>query len=313
MTTKEIVLRLLEANRGCFVSGEELAGRAGVSRAAVWKAVASLTKEGYVIEGVSRKGYRLVTKDIFTRDEISKFLRDIPFYFFDEVDSTNTECKRRLSNGFKAPFVCIARRQSGGRGRRGRSFVSSEGGIYFSIALPANGSFDAELVTTKAVTGIAKAIESLGFEVGIKWVNDLFVNGKKAVGILTEGVVNLEENCISEVIIGIGTNYTTPSFPEELRDICTSLYPAGDAPLSRSEFCAREIEETIRAVYDDNYLEEYRKRCFVLGKDITVLKMNASIPAKAIDLDERAHLVVRYTDGSVEHLSSGEVSIRSTL
>ncbi len=308
-----MVLKILKENRGSFVSGEELASRAKVSRAAVWKAVNSLSKAGYVIQGVSRRGYCLLEDDNFTADEVSKYLKDIPFFFFDEVDSTNTECKRRLNDGVKAPFVCIARRQSGGRGRRGRSFVSAEGGIYFSIALPANGSFDPELVTTRAVTGIARAIESLGFEVGIKWVNDLFVNGKKAVGILTEGVVNLEEHCISDVIIGIGTNYTTPSFPEELRDICTSLYPDGNAPLGRSEFCAREIEETIKAVYDERYLEEYRKRCFVLGKDITVLKMNASIPARAVDLDERAHLVVRYADGSEEHLSSGEVSIRSTL
>ncbi len=313
MTTREIVLQLLEENRGLFVSGEMLAKRACVSRTAVWKAVSSLERDGYVIEGVSRRGYRLVTKDVFTKDEIGKYLRDIPFYFFDEIDSTNTECKRKLNEGARAPFVCIARCQSGGRGRRGRSFVSAEGGIYFSIALPANGSFDTELVTTRAATGIARAIESLGFSVGIKWVNDLFVNGKKVVGILTEGVVNLEENCISDVIIGIGTNYTTRTFPEDLQNICTSLFPDSEAPLSRSEFAAREIEETIRSIYDPNYLEEYRRRCFVLGKEVMVLKMNASIPATAIDLDERAHLVVRYADGSIEHLSSGEVSIRSTL
>ncbi|MCR5732007.1 MAG: biotin--[acetyl-CoA-carboxylase] ligase [Sphaerochaetaceae bacterium] len=313
MTTKDMVLKILEQNKDLFVSGEELAKKAYVSRAAVWKAVSSLQKDGYQIEGVSRKGYRLLSSDLFSKDEVAKYLKDIPFFFYEDVDSTNTEAKRLLNNGTKAPFVCIAKKQSGGRGRRGRSFLSQEGGIYFSIALPANGSFDAELVTTAAATGIAEAIESLGLEVGIKWVNDLFVRGKKAVGILTEGVVNLEEGCISEVIIGIGTNYTTGSFPPELKEICTSLFPDGKAPLTRSEFAAKEIEETIKAIYNPDYLTEYRKRCFVLGKEITVLKMNASMPAKAIDLDDRAHLVVQYPDGTIEHLSSGEVSIRSTL
>lgn len=313
MTTKKIVLNLLEENRGNFVSGEELAKKAYVSRAAVWKAVLSLQKEGYEIEGVSRKGYRLSSRDSFSAEEIKKYLKDIPIFFYEEVDSTNTEAKRLINNGIKAPFVCIARKQSGGRGRRGRSFLSQEGGIYFSVALSLDRNFDTETVTTAAVTGIAKAIESLGFEVGIKWVNDLFVNGKKVVGILTEGVVNLEEGCISDVIIGIGTNYTTRSFPSELEAICTSLYPDGNAPLSRSEFAALEIEETIKAIFNPDYLTEYRKRCFVLGKDVMVMKMNASLPAKAIDLDDKAHLVVQYPDGIIEHLSSGEVSIRSTL
>lgn len=313
MTTKKIVLELLEENRGNFVSGEELAKKAYVSRAAVWKAVLSLQKEGYEIEGVSRKGYRLSSSDSFSAEEIKKYLKDIPIFFYEEVDSTNTEAKRLINNGVKAPFVCIARKQSGGRGRRGRSFLSQEGGIYFSVALSLDRNFDTETVTTAAVTGIAKAIESLGFEVGIKWVNDLFVNGKKVVGILTEGVVNLEEGCISDVIIGIGTNYTTRSFPSELEAICTSLYPDGNAPLSRSEFAALEIEETIKAIFNPDYLTEYRKRCFVLGKDVMVMKMNASLPAKAIDLDDKAHLVVQYPDGIIEHLSSGEVSIRSTL
>lgn len=313
MTTKKIVLELLEENRGNFVSGEELAKKAYVSRAAVWKAVLSLQKEGYEIEGVSRKGYRLSSHDSFSSEEIKKYLKDIPIFFYEEVDSTNTEAKRLINNGVKAPFVCIARKQSGGRGRRGRSFLSQEGGIYFSVALSLDKNFDTETVTTAAVTGIAKAIESLGFEVGIKWVNDLFVNGKKVVGILTEGVVNLEEGCISDVIIGIGTNYTTRSFPSELEAICTSLYPDGNAPLSRSEFAALEIEETIKAIFNPDYLTEYRKRCFVLGKDVMVMKMNASLPAKAIDLDDKAHLVVQYPDGIIEHLSSGEVSIRSTL
>ncbi len=310
MRTKERVYQVLSSRNGEFVSGESLASKIGVSRAAIWKAVNALIEEGYNVEGVTRKGYRLLFSDVFSSRSLEALL-DIPFYFYEEIDSTNSEAKRLLSSGHKAPFAVIAARQSGGRGRRGRSFVSAEGGVYFSLVLKNEGAMKVEKVTTQAAIGISRAIDSLGFSSSIKWVNDIYVDGRKCVGILTEGVVNLEENMISEVVIGIGTNYTTSEFPAELKDIVTSLYPDGNPPLSRSAFLALEIKEVMKALMEESYIDEYRSKCLVLSKEINVIKNDVIRPAFALDLDDEAHLIVRYEDGSVEHLSSGDVSIRA--
>ena len=311
MNTKELVYSILSDNIGSFVSGEALASKAGVSRASIWKAVSALQAEGFEIEGVSRKGYRLCEKDIFTERSIAAHLKTIPFYFYEETDSTNTRAKNLIAEGVKTPFVTIAASQNGGRGRRGRSFISSVGGIYFSIALEVNGSLNVESITTAAATGVARAIDSLGFDSSIKWVNDIYINGKKCVGILTEGVINMEDNSISEVIIGIGINYETKSFPPDIEAIVTSLYPDKNAPLTRSAFLALVINEVLKALKDPLFLSEYKKKCFVIGKEINVITPSGIKEAKAIDLDDKAHLVVRFNDGKVEHLSSGDVTIRT--
>lgn len=309
MNTKEQVLDILKKADGAYVSGEELASKAAVSRAAIWKAVQALQTEGYDIEGVSRRGYSLKAADVFSEREIASYL-EIPFYFFEEIDSTNNKSRQLVNEGVSAPFAVIAERQTGGKGRRGRSFVSSEGGVYFTIALRNNGEFNVESVTTAACTGVARAIDSLGFESRIKWVNDIYLGERKAVGILTEGIVNLEEHAVSDIIIGIGINYATREFPEELKDIVTSLYPDGNPPMSRSRFVAMVINEVLQSLSEPDYLETYKRKCFILGKAINVIRSERTVPAVALDLDEKAHLIVRYEDGAIEHLSSGEVSIR---
>ena len=309
MTTKDKVLRLLEENESGYISGEEMAEKLSVSRASIWKAVKALTDEGYIIEGVTKKGYRLVSADILSQETLSPLI-PVPVYYYPEIDSTNNEAKRLVAEGVKPPFAVIAEMQTGGRGRRGRTFVSDKGGTYFTLCIGTSDGLDIESTTTRSCLGIADAISSLGFSPQIKWVNDVYLNGKKCVGILTEGIISLEENRVSEVLIGIGVNFMTKSFPEELKDICTSLYPDSNPSITRAEFLSREIRNVLSVLSEKDYIKRYRELCFVIGKDIDVIKLDEKRRGHCIDVDERAHLVVTFPDGHTEHISSGEVSVR---
>ena len=309
MSTKEEVLAILNRNSEDYISGEEMAQMLNVSRASIWKAVKALEDDGYIIEGITKKGYRLVSTDILNQEVLEKLI-DIPVYYYSEIDSTNTEAKRLINKGIKAPFVVISELQTGGRGRRGRTFVSEKGGTYYSLVVNNDNTFDTESVTTRASLGTTDAIDSLGFDTQIKWVNDVYINGKKCVGILTEGVLSMEENRISEIIIGIGVNFGTKNFPDELKDICTSLFPDGITPISRAEFLARQIKCVINTLHENDYIKRYRAKCFVIGLDLNVIRVDKTKRAKCLDVDDNAHLVVQYEDGQIEHLSSGEVTIR---
>ena len=308
MNTKDLVYETLLKADGAFVSGQELAEGLGITRAAVWKAVRALMDSGVALEAVRHHGYRIVA-DSYDGATISA-LSGMGVVFLDEVASTNDEARRLVSSGRKAPFVVVAGRQSGGKGRRGRSFASPDGGIYMSIVVPSTVSGSIESITTRTALGVARAVESLGVECAIKWVNDIYVGSRKAVGILCEGVMSMEDHALHEVVIGIGVNYTTPSFPDDVSSIATSLFADGNAPVSPARYAARQIHEVMKALEEPGYIDEYRRRCFVLGLDVDVITPSGTRRARALDVDDQAHLVVRYEDGSVEHLSSGEVSIR---
>lgn len=309
MTTLENVYRMLKEGEGNFISGESLASSLGVSRAAVWKAVSALQEKGYEIETKKHHGYRMTPCDDYNELSLSR-LSPIKVFFYDEISSTNDEARRLVNSGEKPPFAVVAARQSGGKGRRGRSFSSPEGGVYLSIVIHVRDGMNIEHITTAAALGVARTIDNLGFESRIKWVNDIYLNGKKAVGILCEGVVSMEDFSVSDVVIGIGVNYTTKDFPPELRDIVTSLYPDGKPAMGRAQFAALEIGNVLSSLSDEAYIDEYRKKCFIIGMDVNVITPKGTREARAIDVDDDAHLVVRYSDGSTESLSSGEVTIR---
>ena len=194
----------------------------------------------------------------------------------------------------------------------GRRFESPKGGVYFSLVLSGDKIASPSLVTISAAWAISDVMERLTeIETSIKWVNDVYIKDKKAVGILTEGIVNMEEGGLSQVVIGCGVNLKTKreDFSPELQDIVTSFYPDGESRVKRVDVVSECAKAIIKAQEID-FLEEYRKKCFVLGKDIYVIRMNEKKAAKALRIDKDGHLVVRYNDGSVESLSSGEVSIR---
>lgn len=305
----ELLSILLSSEDG--VSGSELAERIGCSRMAISKSAAGLADEGYRISVSRSGGYRLEKSDVLSLPVLNHYF-DIPVYYRPVCKSTMTEAKDLINKGIEAPFAVIAGRQEGGRGRLGRSFFSPEGGVYLSLVISGKEIPNPDMLTTAASLAVSRAIEALtGIGCSIKWVNDIYIHGRKAVGILTEGLVNMEEGGLDKAVVGIGVNLQpgAESIPPELKEKMIYLYPSGSSPVTRAELAARICRE-ILAILDEDFIEEYRSRCFILGSSIKVIKNGTARDAVAIDVDDRAELVVRYPDGRIEALSSGEVTLK---
>ena len=323
MELKHQVLQILEFNRGNTVNGAKLANELYVTRSAIWKAIKTLQKEGYYITAVTNKGYCLQShNDIVSTESIRPYLtgnaREFQLEVRQQVTSTNTLAKEMAARGATEGTVLIALEQTEGRGRMGRSFYSPQSsGIYFSIVLrPKLKLEDSLLITTAAAVAVSRAIETVaGVTSGIKWVNDIYLGEKKVCGILTEASLNFESGSLEYAIVGIGINIDTKDFPEEISPIAGSLFrekPNG-SPITSILVAEvlNNIAKCMNTLTDKAYLEEYRRRSFLIGKDILVLKGKDTLSAKAIDLDDRARLIVEYEDGTVEALNSGEVSVRA--
>ena len=313
--TKERVLEILLSQDGKTISGEALAKDIGVSRMAVSKAVASLREDGYPVKVAERKGYSLTSFDLFMKDFVISALSDvIKVYYYDSLKGSSNNEAKAIAATNKEPFCVVTRTQGGGKGRLGRSFSSPDGGLYFSIYLPSEMLSDGDLITTNAALAVALALEEeTGHPVDIKWVNDLYINGKKFTGILTEGIVDLELGGLDGAIIGIGINVNTSfcDYPEDLRGIITTLKEEYGHSFDRLSILRKAVSNVI-AYQKKDYLSEYKRRCFILGSEITVNRMGKKRMALAKDIDERARLVVEYEDGSREALSSAEVSLHNS-
>ena len=323
MELKQEIIRILEENRGKSISGTQMAKELYVTRSAIWKNIKQLQNEGYHIEAVPNRGYLLSeSNDILTVESISPYLKgkakDFILDVRKTVTSTNTLAKEMATKGAPAGSVLIASKQTEGRGRMGRSFYSPDStGLYFSIILRPNLSLDDSLlITTSAAVAVAKAIEKLtGNHVGIKWVNDIFMRDKKVCGILTEASLNLENGGLEYAVVGIGINVSTKDFPDDIQEVGGSIFSKkpDDRPIT-SILAAQILNNLAQAMdklTDLDYLKEYKKRSFLIGQDILVLRGNESLHARAIDIDERARLIVEYPNGDRDALISGEVSIRA--
>ncbi|HWT27489.1 MAG TPA: biotin--[acetyl-CoA-carboxylase] ligase [Mobilitalea sp.] len=322
MELKQQVLKILEENRGNSVNGAKLADELYVTRSAIWKAIKALQKDGYNITAVTNKGYCLQpNNDIVSAESIHPFLREKARNFVldvrQSVTSTNTLAKELAGQGAKEGTVIIAREQTEGRGRMGRTFYSpNSSGIYFSIILRPDLTLENSLlITTATAVAVSKAIERIAkVKAEIKWVNDIFVDGKKVCGILTEASLNFESGGLEYAVVGIGININTSTFPEEIRSVAGSVFEhkPGDQPVTSMLVAEvlNNIAECMDSLTRKDYLDEYRNRSFLIGQDILVLKGKYVIPAKAVTIDEKARLVVEYEDKTVEALSSGEVSVR---
>ncbi len=323
MTLRERILEALMEAKGNFVSGEKLALRFGVSRAAVWKTVNALRKEAYEVEAVPKKGYRLAGNDVLSPEGILSQLKTVfPFRPVCRrvVTSTNTVLKEMAAAGAEEGTVLLAEEQTEGRGRLGRSFYSPFGsGLYMSILLmPEQLPSKAARLTTMAACAAALAIEELtGRDVGIKWVNDLYMDGKKVCGILTEASMSLESGRLERAVVGIGVNLREPEggFPPELRSIVGAVWGADCGETNLRNTLAARILDRFAEYYlhpdsDDCYLT-YKQRSFLLGKEINILHPDGShSPATALSVDRNYRLVVRLADGREALLNSGEVSVR---
>ncbi len=319
-STKESVLWLLENARGESLSGQQLAQRLGVSRTAVWKAVEALKGEGHRIEAVSNRGYRLRTdSDVLTSSALAPWLPagydPALLHVYDQVESTNTTAKQLAAAGAPEGTFVVASRQSGGKGRRGRSFFSPQGGVYCSIVLRPNlPAEESTRITTAAAVQVCRTIEEVcTIQPAIKWVNDLLVEGKKICGILTEASLDLETGMPEYVVLGVGVNLCAPEgFPAELDPIAGALYGQLPPGLTRGRFAAELLARLwgISALCtQDQVIEEYRRRCPLVGRTVRVVG-EAPRSARVLGITDSCGLLVEYADGARRELHSGEVSIR---
>ncbi len=311
MSTKNDVLTQL-LNSADYISGQQLADKLCVSRAAVWKAVKALVREGYEIDAVTNKGYRLLNNDDLVSAQSIKLnlKKDIDVLYLSTVDSTNNYCKRLLAEGRQGAFLVAADRQTAGRGRQGKSFYSPAGtGIYFSLVIRPDTSLqNAVTATTAAAVAVCKAIEGLtDKKPKIKWVNDVYLDGKKICGILTEAITNFEEGTVDSVIVGIGINISTDDFPKDIED-AGSL----NTNVSKSKLVAETVNELMNIAAGDykSFIDYYRSHSLVIGEKIRFIQNGVVTPAKAVAIDETGGLEVELENGEHTVLRSGEISIR---
>ena len=316
--TKQALLQALSGAEGRYISGEQLAQTLGVSRAAIHKAAAALTTQGYTLEAAPRRGYRLLGGDPFCADAVGEY--PAPVYVYERLDSSNQTAKRLALTGAPHGTLVLAGQQSAGRGRMGRRFESPAGkGIYLSLVLRAPVPASEALgVTVGAAVAVARAVQKLcGIELGIKWVNDLYYQGKKVCGILTEAALDLESGMLDYAVLGLGFNVAAPAdgWPEDLRDVAGALYDGSPAPGARAALAAAFLNAfwpLYRAGPRSGYLDEYRRRQALTGQRVLVTPRRGTPRAAQVQgIDDECKLVVRF-DGESRPaaLNSGEVSVR---
>jgi len=318
---KEKILKLLNENGAVYLSGEQVSQILGISRTAVWKHIKALKAAGYEIESISNKGYRLKSassdldalalKMMINQTNVVK-----AGYYFEQIDSTNQEAKRHALSGQRINQLFVADEQTAGRGRLGRTWASQrKEGLWFSLLLyPEIQPEQASTLTLVAASAMSKAIEkTTGLDVGIKWPNDLILGRKKVCGILTE--MSAEINHLNYVIVGIGTNLGQMTFDDALKDKATSIRAEGKS------ITAKALLEAFLETFEQDYnrfcqqdisgvIEEQKKRSVTIGRRVCITRGNEQLEAEAIDIDNEGKLVVRFDDGSVTALFSGEISVR---
>ena len=312
-STKQALLQALSAAEGAYISGQQLAEALGVSRAAVHKAAQALSAQGYALDSAPRRGYRLAGGDPFCAEAVGPY--PAPIHIYDTLQSSNLTAKQLALGGAPHGTLVLTAHQKAGRGRLGRRFESPAGkGVYLSLILrPALSAADAQSATISAAVAVARAVKALcGLELGIKWVNDLYYQGRKVCGILTEAGTDLENGRLEWLVVGIGLNLTSTAadWPEELAAKAGSLYPGGPAPVSRAALAGAIARELLALCPGFDCLDEYRARCFVPGHWVTVCAGTETYAAKALAIDDEGRLVVRRENGREEALRCGEVTTR---
>lgn len=315
------ILELLRSGQNGCISGEEIANQLGVSRTAVWKHIKELKAAGYNIESKARSGYCLtgtpdrLLPELITHNLPTRLLGQ-SVISYEEVRSTNDEAKKAAAAGADEGTVVVSEVQSTGKGRLERSFFCPRGGIWFSVILrPPFFPQEAPKCTLLSAVAVAKAMHELGVEAGIKWPNDVYCQGRKLTGILTE--MSAEMDRINYVIIGTGINVNIPleSFPEDLQDKAGSLSYLLGHEVDRVAFLQRvlqHMEDLYLDVLKNGFaglLDQWRRYSITLGQEINVLGLQENFAGVARDIDDDGALLVE-TDGGIRRVLAGDVSIR---
>ncbi len=321
MTTKEKIIYILEENKGKAVSGQALAEQLNITRAAVWKAIKDLQKNNYDIQAITNVGYTLNTaSDILTQQAVISGLtnKNVTVIAQSEVTSTNTIAKELAAQGANHASVVVSGSQTKGRGRMGREFKSPQNtGLYLSVILRGEMSLQNSMyVTSAAAVAVVRSLKNkFGINnMRIKWVNDLYINSKKAGGILCEAVTDMQTGKPAYIIVGIGLNLYTPQggFEKEIQNIATSIFN-NTQRVSRASIASAIVNELVQIcdnLPNTNFINEYKSLNIVPGKNITVHQNGAQYTAHALNISNDGFLTVRLNDGSEKQLSFGEVSIK---
>ena len=320
MAVKDIILEMLKIRQEDWTSGEELSLRLKMSRAAVWKHIAGLRKDGYEIEAATRKGYRLKSAPSLLlpaeiRDGLKTSVwgkREIVYY--PETASTNTDAKILATQGAPEGTVVIAEHQTRGRGRLGRNWYSPRSrGIYISIIIRPHFSLqDAPVLTPLTAVVMAEALaEETGLEVLLKWPNDIMVSGRKIGGILTE--IGSEMDRIDFAVTGLGLNVHRSAFPEGLKGKATSIALETAGRISRASL-VRSYLGKLEKTYEQQkrlgfgpLLTRYKALTAVVGKEVTVDSGGRRLSGRVRDLDEHGALLVEGGGGKTTRVVSGDV------
>ena len=319
---KNEILRMLKNSNSEFLSGEKISEEFGVTRAAIWKNMNSLKEDGYVIESIPGKGYRIISSpDILTYEEIEEGLNTEytgrNLYYYDSIPSTNTRAKE-IALDEPEGTVVVSEEQTGGIGRLGRAWISpKKKGIWMSIILkPEVEPMNVSKIALVGAAAVNLALEDMGTISGIKWPNDIVLDGKKVSGILTE--MSCELNMVNYVVMGIGINVNLDEddIPEELQHKATSLKEYTKKQVNRKELLANILNH-FEVLYEDykagnilKTIEICRTNSVLLGEEVRIIKGKEIRVGKALDINLEGELVVQFDNDVVENIFSGEVSLR---
>lgn len=316
----ELLTALKEADD--YISGQQLCERFGVSRTAIWKAVNQLKEAGYEIEAIQNKGYKIISvPDRLSESELQSIRKTNwagrEIFYYDVIDSTNIKAKQLAEEGHPAGTLVVAEKQETGRGRRGRSWDAPAGsGIYMTLVLkPEINPNNASMLTLVAALAVAGGItKCTGTQAGIKWPNDIVMEGKKVCGILTE--MSAQFDYVNHIVVGIGINVHNEHFPKEIEEMATSIYLQTGEHINRAALIEEILEqfEHYYAIYlktEDlsGLVKEYNAALVNMNKNVRVLDPKEPFEGKAMGINERGELIVD-TWESRKLVSSGEVSVR---
>lgn len=322
--TEVLILRELLSGDGDYVSGQKLAKLLGISRVAIWAQLQKLEGQGFAFEAARSHGYRLLKTperlhEALIEAYLAKRRRPLHLRCLERTDSTNSEAERRLASGEPVPFVVLAREQTQGRGRRGRPWHSAaNGNLYLSFAFrPQIVPAQLQDFTLWMGLNVCELVANFcKLKPGLKWPNDLLLDGRKAGGMLTEARVDADQ--VRDLVFGLGLNVNgrAADLPPELRRIATTLAEAAGGPLELNKFTAALIgrldlayAQFIDGNYRDTFADLWKRHDILRGRPITVIQGTRTVHGTATGIDDEGSLIVRLDTGRTERFRAGEVTL----
>ena len=310
MKLHQLVYQILTREND-YVSGEKIGEELNLSRTSIWKAIQRLQQEGLMIDSIKNRGYKLIQGDLILPGLIQE-KTNLTIRYKPETKSTQTDAKEGIEAGNKGNTLYLSTCQTAGRGRFQRPYYSpSQGGIYMSLHIQPNLPYEKlPSYTLLVAAAVYKAIKNLTMiEVDIKWVNDIYFKNKKIAGILTEAMTSVETGLVTDVIIGLGINFSITNFPDDLNEKAGSLFTL-PTPISRNELIS-EIWTCFYKTDPDELLYIYKERSLVLGKEVTFQLDGKEKKGLAKEISNAGQLKVELKDKHTIWLNSGEISLTS--